>query len=115
MALNLNEHEYDPDIGEEYDKDAIAYALRQLAPRWVPEVFTSGRIGTEGGNRAIRVADITGRKPKDKGSCRIWMTGSNAGDWVDFENEKKLSGQVLSTIKEHFGLKPGQVYRKAIE
>src|SRR5260370_267514 len=43
------------------------------------------------------------------------MTGPEAGNWVDFDNEKKLSGQVLSTIKEHFGLKPGQVYRKAIE
>src|SRR5712691_6003737 len=115
MDLNPSEFACDPDVGEQYDKDAIAYALRQIAHRWVPELFKSGRPTTEDGKRAIRCANIKGRAPRNRGSCRIWLEGEHAGDWVDFDDKDKLKGQPLSTIKENLGLEEGQVYRRALE
>ena len=65
--------------------------------------------------RAIRCANIKGRAPRNRGSCRIWLEGDHAGDWVDFDDKDRFKGQPLSTIKENLGLEEGQVYRKALK
>lgn len=113
MAMDLNKFEYKPD--EIYNRDAITYALRQLAPRWVPQVFKSGKIEREKGKRALRVGDISGRPANHRGSCRIWLDGEQAGSWTDFDNRHVLKGGPVSTIKEHFKLDDGQAYAKATE
>lgn len=113
MALDLNDAaSYGRD---DYSNDVVSAALRLIAYKWVPEMFPNGIIGEEGGCRSLRVADIKGRRPRDRGSCRIWLTGDHAGDWVDFERPETLKGQPLSTIKEHLGLADGEVKQVAIE
>src|SRR5437879_957534 len=93
-----------PSGGGSYDPKAISKALRPIAYKWVPILFPQGRITEEQGNRALRVANIKGRAPRDRGSCRIWLEGEHAGDWVDFDNERELSGDPISTIRNNLGL-----------
>jgi len=85
-----------------YDKDAIARALRATAHKWVIDLFPQGKRGREKGKAIWRVADISGRAPRNKGSCVIQLEGEDAGGWVDFEDDKRLKGGPISTIKEHF-------------
>src|SRR5437870_1154703 len=96
-----------------YDEDAIARDLAATANRWVPELFPRGKISAD--RTELRCADITGRAPRNRGSCRIWLTGPYAGSWVDFDDEHNLKGGPLSTIKQRFGLASGQVFDTAIE
>src|SRR6266567_9456063 len=107
--LNLNNYG-----GPRYDLVAIDRALRALAFKWVPAMFPMGRITSEQGCRALRVANIKGRAPRNRGSCRIWLEGEHAGDWVDFDNKDVLRGQPLSTIKENRGLSEGEVFEYAM-
>lgn len=109
MPIDLNDTQ--PYGG--YDKEAISKALRPIAYKWVPALFPMGRTTSESGSRALRVADIKGRAPRNRGSCRIWLEGDHAGDWVDFDNKDVLKGQPLSTIKENLGLDDGEVLRYA--
>jgi predicted P-loop ATPase len=109
MSLNLNEaRRYGV-----FDAEVIEAALRLHAAKWVPLVFPNGRREPESDGIGWRVADISGRAPRDKGSCRIWMTGEHAGDWYEFEN--RTGGQPFSTIKEHFGLAEGAAVHKAVD
>lgn len=100
--------------GPGYDKEAISRALRPIAYKWVPALFPMGKISSEQGNRALRVGNIKGRAPRNRGSCRIWLEGEHAGDWVDFDNKDVLKGQPLSTIKENRGLNDGEVLEYAV-
>src|SRR5216684_3827988 len=104
-----------PYIG--HDKNSIDRALRAIAHKWVPGIFPNGRINVESnGKRALRVANIvSGRAPRKRGSCRIWLEGPNAGDWVDFDDKDRLKGGPCSTIKEHFELDDHQSFGKALE
>lgn len=113
MALDFNDA---PQYGrKDYNADQISYALQMLAPFWVPEVFKNGRINSEGGARCVRCANIKGDPPSRRGSCRIWIDGEHAGSWVDFQDQQRLKGQPISTIKEHFGLDDGMAFEKCIE
>lgn len=115
MSIDLNQYEYKPDQNITYDRKAIDYALRMLAPRWVPELFPNGKIEREYGKRGMRVGDISGRRASNRGSCRIWLDGEFAGSWVDFDDSHKYKGGPASTIKEHFKLEDRQAYTKATE
>jgi putative DNA primase/helicase len=113
MAIDLNDSApYEGDI--KYDENAISAALRPIAYKWVPALFPMGRITEEQGCRAIRCSNIKGRPPRNRGSCRIWLEGPHAGEWVDFEDREKLKGQPLSTIKQNLGLSDGEVYNYAL-
>lgn len=112
--MDLNDApKYGP-LSRSYNRDQISLALRLLAELWVPDIFKRGRLVGEGGKRSIRCSDIKGNPPKNRGSCRIWITGENAGDWCDFEDRDNFKGGPLSTIKEHFGLDDGQAFEKAL-
>src|SRR4051794_19368391 len=63
------------------DWDALDHALKALAECWPPYVFPNGRRVDD----KWRMADITGRAPKTRGSCIIHLDGENAGDWYDYE------------------------------
>jgi hypothetical protein len=114
MAIDLNEaEEQRPIAGEHrlrYDEAAIARDLAATANRWAPEIFAHGRISAD--RTEIRCADITGRPPRNRGSCVIKLTGEHAGEWCDFSGGR---GGPLSTIKEHFQFADGEVFDRAIE
>lgn len=82
-----------------YDLDAISDALMVSAAAWVPQIFPHGRIS--GDRKEIRCANILGLPPKARGSCRIWLTGSKAGEWYDFSLNR--GGGQLSTLGESQG------------
>ena len=115
MAYDFNSaEEQRPIAGEHrprYDEDAIARDLAATANRWALEIFVHGRISAD--RTEIRCADITGRPPRNRGSCRIWVAGAEAGGWYDFSLER--GGGPISTIKEHFKLGSGAAFDKAIE
>ncbi len=113
--MDLNDAPKYGQLSRSYNRDQISLALRLLAELWVPAIFKKGRLVGEGGKRSIRCSDIKGNPPKNRGSCRIWITGENAGDWCDFEDRDNYKGGPLSTIKEHFGLDDGQTFEKALE
>lgn len=116
MTLDLNDaQKYAPLVSANYNRDQISFALRLLAPLWVPAIFKKGRLVGEAGKRSIRCSDIRGNPPKQRGSCRIWITGENAGDWCDFEDKDNLKGGPISTIKEHFNLEDGEAFEKCLE
>lgn len=109
MPINLN----DARRYGEFDRDVIEEALRRHASKWVPLVFANGKRVPESGGIGWRVADISGRAPREQGSCRIWINGDNAGDWYEFET--RTGGQPFSTIKEHYQLAEGEALYKAID
>jgi putative DNA primase/helicase len=94
-----------PPQREAWNADVLSEALKRCAWRWVPELFPQGKIVNEKSGKAIRCADISGRPPRNKGSCVIECEGDKAGSWYDYSD--KRGGQPLSTIREHFGYEHG--------
>lgn len=91
-----DEHETQSDRG--IDWDTISDSLRDLAHRWVPDLFPNGRNV----DSKWRLADITGRPPRNHGSCVIHLSDDHAGEWFDYEWQK--GGGPASTVKEACGL-----------
>lgn len=90
---------------EAWNADVLSEALKRCAWKWVPELFPQGKLVTENRRKAIRCADISGRPPRNQGSCVIECEGDKAGSWYDYSD--KRGGQPLSTIREHFGYEHG--------
>src|SRR4051812_27548955 len=88
-----------------YDVDAITRDLKSTADTWVRKLFPRGRVGDKPSE--WRVADISGRAPRNKGSCVINLTGDHAGCWCDWSGGDAAKGKQISTIKEHFALEEG--------
>jgi hypothetical protein len=107
MPLDLNdapEQRPEGDVPTQHDwkretAELIA-SLRLTARQWVPALFHQGKIDHV--KKELRVADITGRPPRNKGSCVIQLAGEHAGSFNDFGT--KESGSPISTIARHFGI-----------
>jgi hypothetical protein len=61
-------------------RNELLAALQLSAHRWVPEIFRHGKLEANGRGRLWRVADISGRAPRNQGSCVIYLDGDDAGD-----------------------------------
>jgi putative DNA primase/helicase len=96
-------------------RDEILASLRLSADQWVPALFPNGKLEANGHGRLWRVADITGRAPKEKGSCCIYLDGDDAGGYHEFGPAAKDGGDAISTIADHFRLRGEDVYVKARE
>ena len=65
MPPDLNDSNY-----RHWDQDELSEALAACADRWVPELFPAGKINHT--THELRVADISGRPPRNKGcSSRV--------------------------------------------
>jgi putative DNA primase/helicase len=95
-----------------YDRDAILATLQTTAYRWVPELFPQGKIDHV--KNQLRVADISGRPPRNKGSCVIDLDGEFAGSYRDFGIGGQ-HGDAVATIADHFGVDRLDALKKAFE
>jgi Family of unknown function (DUF5906)/Toprim domain len=106
MPPDLNDSNY-----RHWDQDELSEALAACADRWVPELFPAGKINHT--THELRVADISGRPPRNKGSCVIQLKGDHAGSYNDFGIGK--GGGPLATVGDHFGLKQRELFLKAFD
>lgn len=104
--LDLNETSLLP---PPYDVEQLSRALAACANRWVREFFPRGRIDGD----VWRLADITGRAPRNTGSCIIRLDGDHAGEW--FDHSTGNGGGPLSTLKEATGLEGRALFARAAE
>lgn len=93
-----------------YDLDVIAERLRERAESWVPQLFPNGTRKED----EWRLANIRGDAPRKIGSCVITLKGEHAGDWKDFDGNRKGGGP-LSAIEQATGLTGRELFAYAAE
>ena len=59
------------------DLDAIREQLGATAADWLPQLFPQARLSPD--RKTLRCADLTGRPPRNEGSCVITLRGLRAG------------------------------------
>jgi len=67
---------------ERFDLEAIKARLCDTAAFWLPDVFPQARLSPD--RKTLRCADLTGRPPRNEGSCVITLRGPMAGRGTDF-------------------------------
>jgi predicted P-loop ATPase len=82
--IDLNEIEVTP---SRFDLDEIRERLADTAYSWVPALFPNGWITPD--RKTLRCADLSGRAPRNEGSCAINLTGVYAGCGYDFATGEK--------------------------
>jgi hypothetical protein len=97
------------------DWEKLSSDLALFADRWVPDLFPHGRRGDDPDE--WRMADISGRAPRKRGSCIVWLKGDHAGSWCDYvaPGGGKDGGGPLSTLKHATGLSGADLAAKAVE
>ncbi|MFN4088935.1 MAG: toprim domain-containing protein [Alphaproteobacteria bacterium] len=60
-----------------FDLDAVRERLCATAADWLPPLFPQARRASDG--RTLRCADLSGRPPRNEGSCVIHLSGPRAG------------------------------------
>jgi hypothetical protein len=80
-----------------FDLEALREVIGCDVERICEELFPNGRmVGSE-----FRLADKTGREPKNVGSLAIQTRGDYAGTWVDWTTHE--SGDVLDLVQSVYG------------
>jgi putative DNA primase/helicase len=108
MVLDLN------DAGPQftgYDLVDLNERLAERAYEWVPVLFPRGIISKN--RRELRLANISGDPPREKGSCAIALKGEDAACNWDFQTEK--GGSPLDTLSHATGLFGRELFAKAAE
>ena len=108
MSLDLN------DTGPQsvqYDLHDLNQRLAERAYEWVPAYFPRGIITAN--RRELRLANISGDPPREKGSCAIALKGKDAACNWDFQTEK--GGSPLDTLSHATGLFGRELFAKAAE
>ncbi len=67
---------------ERFDLDAIKDRLCDTAASWLPDLFPQARLSQD--RKALRCADLSGRPPRNEGSCVINLRGPRAGWGFDY-------------------------------
>ena len=65
-----------------YDLDEIRYRLAATARDWLPQLFPRARLSAD--KKTLRCADLSGRPPRNEGSCVIHLEGRFAGWGFDY-------------------------------
>ena len=60
-----------------YDLDEVRERLAATAPDWLPALFPQARLSAD--RKSLRCADLSGRPPRNEGSCVIHLRGPRAG------------------------------------
>ncbi len=65
-----------------YDLDEIRHRLAATARDWLPQLFPRARLSAD--KKTLRCADLSGRPPRNEGSCVIHLEGRFAGWGFDY-------------------------------
>ena len=60
-----------------YDLNEVRERLAATAPEWLPPLFPQARLSAD--RKSLRCADLSGRPPRNEGSCVIHLRGPRAG------------------------------------
>jgi predicted P-loop ATPase len=60
-----------------YDLNEVRERLAATAPDWLPSLFPQARLSAD--RKSLRCADLSGRPPRNEGSCVIHLRGPRAG------------------------------------
>ena len=92
-----------------HDLAAIRERLAATAADWLPALFPDARLSRDG--RSLRCADLSGRPPRNEGSCTIHLDGPYAGWGFDYATGERAGP--IDLIAQATGLCDGALYDKA--
>ncbi|SNS34105.1 MULTISPECIES: toprim domain-containing protein [unclassified Azospirillum] len=91
------------------DLHQVRDRLAASAPDWLPALFPRGRLSAD--RRTLRCADLSGRPPRNEGSCVIHLAGSHAGWGFDFATGE--SAGPIDLIHYATGLEDAPLFEEA--
>jgi hypothetical protein len=92
-----------------WDLEDIKRRLAETAREWLPELFPNARKSSDG--KTLRCADLSGRRPRDEGSCVIHLVGRFAG-W-GFDHATGESAGPIDMIYHGTGLTDVRLFAEA--
>jgi putative DNA primase/helicase len=92
-----------------YDLDAIRERLAATAADWLPALFPNARRSADG--QTLRCADLSGRPPRNEGSCVIYLKGPRAGTAYDFATGE--SAGPIDLLQHATGLTDAALFAEA--
>jgi putative DNA primase/helicase len=92
-----------------YDLGEIRERLCATAAEWLPRKFPHARLSTD--RKTLRCADLTGRPPRNEGSCVIHLRGPRAG-WAYDHATGECAGPI-DLIHFSTGLTPPALFEEA--
>jgi predicted P-loop ATPase len=92
-----------------FDLRQVRDRLAASAPDWLPALFPRGRLSAD--RRTLRCADLSGRPPRNEGSCVIHLAGSHAGWGFDFATGE--SAGPIDLIHYATGLQEAPLFEEA--
>lgn len=92
-----------------YDLEEIRERLGATAAEWLPQLFPQARLSPD--RKTLRCADLSGRPPRNEGSCVIHLRGPRAG-W-GYDHATGESSGPIDLIHHGTGLTPPALYEEA--
>ena len=92
-----------------FDLAAIRERLAATAPDWLPGLYPEARPSRDG--RTLRCADLSGRAPRNEGSCTIHLDGPYAGWGFDFATGERAGP--IDLIYQATGLTEVRLFEEA--
>ncbi|MGE0627586.1 MAG: VapE domain-containing protein [Hyphomicrobiaceae bacterium] len=92
-----------------YDLEEIRERLCATAAEWLPQLFPHARMSAD--RKTLRCADLSGRPPRNEGSCVIHLRGPRAG-W-GYDHATGESADPIDLIHHGTGLTPPALYEEA--
>ena len=92
-----------------HDLSAIKARLAETARTWLPSLFPEARLTHD--KRALRCADLSGRRARGEGSCIIHLDGPYAGWGFDFATGERAGP--IDMIYHATGMSEGRLFDEA--
>lgn len=92
-----------------YDLDDIRERLCATAAEWLPSLFPQARLSAD--RKALRCADLSGRPPRNEGSCVIHLRGPRAG--LGYDHATGESAGPIDLIHHATGLASTMLFEEA--
>src|SRR5436190_15678256 len=92
-----------------YDLDEVRERLAATAPDWLPSLFPQARLSAD--RKSLRCADLSGRAPRNEGSCVIHLRGPRAGWGYDYATGECAGS--IDLIHHAMGLTPPALFEEA--
>src|SRR5581483_3142163 len=92
-----------------YDLGEIRERLSATAAEWLPPLFPHARMSPD--RKTLRCADLSGRPPRNEGSCVIHLRGPRAG-WAYDHATGECAGPI-DVIHHGTGLTPPRLFEQA--